>query len=980
MSETVNFSDVGRLPLPGDNVAIATRDLPAGSVVARGNERFALSHTVLEGHRFVCAPVPAGGNLLSWELPFGVARVDLQPGDYVINEKMLAELRIRNLDFELPEEPNFTDARHEYILDEAAFKTGEQVALTESPGTFQGFDRGPARGSGTRNFIVILGTTALTGSFARELAARFKTQAEELPNIDGVVAVAHTEGGTDERPNNCELVLRTLAGFMTHSNVGAILAVDSGPGPIDNDALKEHLDANDHPIGDVPHAFFRHERSRAVDLDRAAEIVADWLPMVNAMERTDRPIAHLKLAMQCGGSDAFSGISGNPLSSEVAREILRHGGSANLAETTELIGAENYVLNNVRDIGTARAFLNQIERYERLAQWHGQSAEGNPSGGNLLRGLYNIVVKSIGAAMKKHPDVRLDRVVEYGEQMTDPGYYFMDSAGNDLESIAGQVACGCNVVHFITGNGSITNFPFVPTVKIVTTSGRYELLSNDMDIDAGRYLEGESMERLAREAFDYTIEVASGLQSVGEAAGHSQVQLWREWRQDKDGGVEKVLNAPKPDGRPTAVPEIGSVADIDLSELRFPAWRSGDHIALERVGLIAPTSLCAGQIAQGIVDRLNAAPMPPGIDRFAALPHTEGCGTSRGYAEDLFVLTMIGYLRHPAVARALLLEHGCEKTHNDEFRVNLKKRGIDAANFGWASIQNDGGIEAVTGRVMDWFQSGSVPNSALALPERGCVVDQPQQRGRQPRPGTYSDARGLEVAAAGPEDGTQPRSGAPHKEEVNLNTIRLGIIVREAPPNEAAAGISAALTTIVNAGGSVAIAENAVIGNASGFASLFEVARASSPAGSPGVSARPSEPCGGTPQEPAAGTAALPTLAYGQAIEQPGLHVMETPTRHLLEITTGLGGTGVDAIVVLGAGIDTPGNPMLPVIPCTWDCDAQLDNTLAIRLRPESGSGTVARDFLTGLTNALTSWTSGPKPPIAATDFQMTRGWLGISL
>ncbi len=966
MSETVNFSDVGRLPLPGDNVAIATRDLPAGSVVVRGADRFTLSHTVLEGHRFACAPIAASGDLLSWELPFGVALVDLQPGDYVINEKMLVELRIRNLDFELPAEPNFTDTGAEYVLNEAAFTPGEQVELLGNPGTFQGFDRGPARGSGTRNYIVVLGTTSLTGSFARELAARFKAQADDLPNLDGVVAVAHTEGGTGERPANFDIILRTLAGFMTHSNVGAILAVDSGPGPIDNDVLKSFLADNDYPIADVPHAFFRHERGRAVDLDRAAEIVADWLPQVNAMERADRPIAHLKLAMQCGGSDAFSGISGNPLSSEVAKEILRHGGSANLAETTELIGAENYVLNNVRDLETARAFLGQIERYEELARWHGQSAEGNPSGGNLLRGLYNITVKSIGAAMKKHPDVRLDRVVEYGEPMDEPGYYFMDSAGNDLESIAGQVACGCNVVHFITGNGSITNFPFVPTVKIVTTSGRYELLSNDMDIDAGCYLEGESMERLAREAFDYTIEVASGLQSVGEAAGHSQVQLWREWRQTDERGLERVLEAPKPDGRPLPVPEAAAKgADTDLSGFQFPAWRRGDSIALERIGLIAPTSLCAGQIASGIVDKLNAAPMPPGIDRFAALPHTEGCGTSRGYAEELFVLTMIGYLRHRAVARALLLEHGCEKTHNDEFRVNLKKLGVEASGFGWASIQNDGGIDAVTSRVMNWFRSENASKSGdpcaehgsrepeLTYPERGCVEDQPQQRWRQPKPGRSSDVGGSEVSAAGPDDGTQPRSGAPVREEADLSALRLGIVIGDAPVRKTASGVSQAIAAVVDAGGSAVIAENVAGGTGSGFAAIF------------------GEPCGGTPNEPAAGTAALrqqvsdhsaapqPTLAYGQAFEESGLHIMETPTRNLLEIITGLGGTGVDAIVVLGAEGDAPGNPMLPVFPCAW------------------GSAT---EFLGDLSRSLKSWTSDPGARMPAPDFQMTRGWLGISL
>ena len=113
-------------------------------------------------------------------------------------------------------------------------------------------------------------------------------------------------------------------------------------------------------------------------------------------------------------------------------------------------------------------FLQLIDRYYRYTNRFGHSPEGNPSGGNLYRGLYNITLKSIGAAMKKLPDVRLEHVIEYGEPLHrhGHGYAFMDSPGNDLESIAGQVASGCNMIMFTTGNGSITNFPFVPTIKV----------------------------------------------------------------------------------------------------------------------------------------------------------------------------------------------------------------------------------------------------------------------------------------------------------------------------------------------------------------------------------------------------------------------------------------------------------------------------------------------------------------------------------
>jgi altronate dehydratase len=239
-------------------------------------------------------------------------------------------------------------------------------------------------------------------------------------------------------------------------------------------------------------------------------------------------------AQQCGGSDAFSGTCANPLVGAASKLLIQRGGSAVLAETDELIGAEAYVLSSVSDLITARRFVAKIKEFHTYAHAHGATAEGNPSGGNLFRGLYNIALKSLGAATKRHPDVRLERVLDYaepvlmppahefapapklsglaevkggggaavartagsaslpsslksgeaaddgntggepndntgrepdgntggepdgntgGELHRGPGYCFMDSPGNDLESIAGQVASGCNLIYFTTGSG-----------------------------------------------------------------------------------------------------------------------------------------------------------------------------------------------------------------------------------------------------------------------------------------------------------------------------------------------------------------------------------------------------------------------------------------------------------------------------------------------------------------------------------------------
>ena len=351
-------------------------------------------------------------------------------------------------------------------------------------------------------------------------------------------------------PNNRDLLLRTLAGFAVHPNVGAVLAVDAGTEAVGNDALHHFLRDGGYPIDEVPHAFVSLTGDFRRDLARGEAIVDEWLPLVDGNARSEVPVAELRVGLQCGGSDAFSGVSANPLAGRMAREVIRFGGSANLAETDELIGAEPYVLANVRDLRTAERFLETIARFRARAADHGHSAEGNPSGGNRLRGLYNIAIKSIGAARKKDPDVRLDHVIDYGEPMTDTGFYFMDSPGNDLESVAGQVAAGCNVILFTTGNGSITNFPFVPTLKIVTTTARFDLLSREMDVDAGRYLRGTPMDTLGPEAFDLMLEICSGRRCAGERAGHSQVSIWRNWAQRDRRRLKSIAAKAPPPGRP----------------------------------------------------------------------------------------------------------------------------------------------------------------------------------------------------------------------------------------------------------------------------------------------------------------------------------------------------------------------------------------------------------------------------------------------
>ena len=944
MSDRFEFAEVARLPAPGDNVAIATRRLEAGTVVTDGEHDSCLLHTILEGHRFVRAPISRGARLTSWGLPFGIAARALIPGEYVCNEKILTALAERDIDFELPAAANFTDTIETYELDETSFRPGEQVELADSGATFDGFRRSGGRGVGTRNFVVVLAVTSRANGFVRRVAERAAARAPA--GVDGVVAVTHTEGGGVGRPNNLDHVLRVLAGFMVHPNVGAVLAADDGTGSYTNDDVRRFMQARNYPLDHVPHSFFRIERGYEEEIARAAVLIEGWLHEVAAARRTAEPAGALRLALQCGGSDAFSGVSGNALAGWVAKEVIRHGGAANLAETDELIGAEPYVLDNVRDAATARKFLEKIDSFKRYAADHGTTAEGNPSGGNNFRGLYNIALKSLGAARKKDPEVRLDYVIDYGQPMRPPGYYFMDSPGNDLESIAGQVAAGSNLILFITGNGSITNFPFVPTLKFVTTTGRFELLANEMDVNAGRYNDGMDMDALGAETFELALDIASGRRSKGELAGHAQVSVWRDWPRIGREGLEEVRRRPVPDGHPIPVREARPL------ELAFDAVRTGDGVASDQVALVMPTSLCSGQVARLIAEDLDADPPPwSDVSRFVALVHTEGCGSNN--AAGLFLDTLAGHLAHRCVRHAVLLEHGCEQTHNDAVRRHLAARGLPADRFGWASVQMDGGIASVRAKVAGQLEAMAAarvaglpagPSSAAA--RASAVVG---DRGK--------DAAGLAETGADAPDivprKTIPGSGL-ERRTVGAEEMRIALSAEGPLPDAMGEVLGRLATGLVASGATVVVPDNAgLLGNRGFRNAVFPDGVA------PGAS-----------------------VAFGRPAAGAGFHVMETPTENPVETFAGLGATGVDLMLCHLGRKPLQGHPMLPLVQVTVDPSVaerngnDLDRVLTLDRAVES-----LVDELAALVADVAScryrpvlWSRG------VTEFQLTRGRLGLSM
>jgi altronate hydrolase len=253
-------------------------------------------------------------------------------------------------------------------------------------------------------------------------------------------------------------------------------------------------------------------------IEAGLQVVAEMLPRVNDVRRTPQPLSKLILATECGGSDAYSGITANPAVGAAVDFLVRCGGTAVLSETTEVYGAERSLLRRAVNRDVAQRLVDMMRWWDKYLGFYGMQCNSNPSKGNIEGGLTNIVEKSFGAVMKSGT-TPLVNVLQYADPINDRGLVFMDSPGYDPPSVTGMVAGGATMVVFTTGRGSCFGFKPSPVVKVCTNARTYHHMIDDMDLNAGEILEGLSIEDMGRRIIDEVIAVASGKKSKSEQNG-----------------------------------------------------------------------------------------------------------------------------------------------------------------------------------------------------------------------------------------------------------------------------------------------------------------------------------------------------------------------------------------------------------------------------------------------------------------------------
>jgi altronate hydrolase len=347
-----------------------------------------------------------------------------------------------------------------------------------------------------------------------------------------VIAIAHGLGcAVRIGSEDYVLLQRVLAGMANHPNVGGYVLVGLGceVNQINDLVGNYQLRANGEAQPNTPPLALTIQEIGGTrkTIEAGIEAVRALLPAVNAVARQPTPISALTVALQCGGSDGWSGVTANPVLGMASDMIVQQGGSVVLAETPEIYGAEHLLTRRAISREVGEKLIQKVRWWEQHTAKHGIEIDNNPSYGNKAGGLTTIFEKSLGAVAKAGTSPLMD-VVDYAEPITQPGFTFMDSPGYDPVSVTGQVAGGCNLVVFTTGRGSCFGFKPAPSIKVASNSATYRRMEEDMDINAGKVLEGVPMQAVADELLDYMIAVASGQPSKSEAQqiGEEEFQPW----------------------------------------------------------------------------------------------------------------------------------------------------------------------------------------------------------------------------------------------------------------------------------------------------------------------------------------------------------------------------------------------------------------------------------------------------------------------
>ena len=476
-----------------DNVAVAPMLIPAHTQV---DLNVISSDAIPFGHKIALSKIEKNSFIYKYGQIIGIASKDILPGEHV---------HLHNLEFSEFERSFET-------------KNNQSKVINDSHDVFfEGFKRKNGK-SGTRNYIGLLSTVNCSATVVKKIAdvINNSSKLKEYANIDGAVCLKHSSGcGMNTSGYGMTIFNQTIEGFKQHPNFASVFVIGLGC-----ECAQISLYQDKQQDDRVVYMNIQDEGGTKRIIENVSSQIIEMLPSLNNEERVKIPISELTVALQCGGSDAYSGITANPALGHASDLIVKHGGSTILAETPEIYGAEHLLFERAGNAAIVKKLQKQIDWWKHYTSINEGSLDNNPSPGNKKGGLTTILEKSLGAVAKSGTSIMED-VLNYAEPLKKKGFNYMDSPGYDPVSVTGQVASGSNVICFTTGRGSCFGFKPSPSIKIATNTNMFNKLEEDMDINAGTIMDDESdIAEIGEKIFHRILSTASGKLTKSEINGY----------------------------------------------------------------------------------------------------------------------------------------------------------------------------------------------------------------------------------------------------------------------------------------------------------------------------------------------------------------------------------------------------------------------------------------------------------------------------
>jgi len=492
------------VPMAGvDDVGLVVSDVSRGTSIRTAAGVVMAIDDIPAGHKVAVRAIAAGAPVHKYGEAIGIARKDIPAGAHVhlhnlgVGQHTASGLLVRG----------------------AGPAWSPPAAPTREH--FLGYRRPDGRAA-TRNYIAVLPTVNCSATVARMVAQTANVTHAGVPGLDGVLALAHDLGcGMAEGTAGDDILRRTLRGYAGHANIAAVLTISLGcevnqP----ENVFGENATAQTLGIQELG--------GTAATVNAALARIAEMVPGVAGLRREPIPVSELVLGLQCGGSDAYSGLTANPTLGVASDLLVAAGGRVILGETPEIYGAEHLLRNRAAAPEVGRHIDELIVWWQQYTARNDAGLDSNPSRGNKAGGITTIWEKSLGAVLKAGTSP-LNDVVAYAEAVTAAGLTFMDTPGYDPVSATGMVAGGANLLAFTTGRGSVFGSRPTPCLKISTTSRLFEHMRGDMDFDAGPAMSRDDQIHYGVRLFEALVDMASGAPSKSEALGFGTEEIvpWR---------------------------------------------------------------------------------------------------------------------------------------------------------------------------------------------------------------------------------------------------------------------------------------------------------------------------------------------------------------------------------------------------------------------------------------------------------------------